>query len=256
MKIAIMQPYFFPYIGYFQLMNAVDEFVLYDNIQYTKKGWINRNRILANGKDSYITIPLRKDSDFLDIRDRYIAASWDTERKKVLNRISEAYRKAPCFDTVYPLLEGCMNFGETNLFAFILNSLHAIKRYLKIETPFVISSTLPIDHALKGDRKVIAICKERNADTYWNPIGGIQLYSRETFAAHGISLHFLKANEVPYNQFTNEFVPFLSIADVMMFNDRNSIIQMLPSYILHPPTTEGEGSGAEMNRAGGAELHL
>src|SRR4030042_5533275 len=98
MKIAIMQPYFLPYIGYFQLMNAVDEFVIYDNIEFSKKGWINRNRILVNGKDSYITIPLKKDSDYLDVRDRYLAETWSSEKIKMLKRIIGSYRKAPRFD--------------------------------------------------------------------------------------------------------------------------------------------------------------
>ena len=87
MKVGIMQPYFFPYIGYFQLMNAVDEFVVYDNIEFTKKGWINRNRILVNGKDAFITISLKKDSDYLDVRDRYLADSWSSDRVKMLNRM-------------------------------------------------------------------------------------------------------------------------------------------------------------------------
>src|SRR5689334_1147970 len=100
-----MQPYFFPYIGYFQLMNAVDEFVVYDNIEYTKKGWINRNRILEDGTDSYITIPLKKDSDYLDVRDRRLAESWPTEKRKMLNRIIQSYRKAPYFNSVYPMIE-------------------------------------------------------------------------------------------------------------------------------------------------------
>jgi hypothetical protein len=96
-KIAIMQPYFFPYIGYFQLINAVEEFVIYDNIEFTKKGWINRNRILVNGADSYISLPLKKDSDFLHVKDRFLADTWDQDRKKMLNRITESYRKAPFY---------------------------------------------------------------------------------------------------------------------------------------------------------------
>ena len=93
MRIAIMQPYLFPYIGYFQLMNAVDEFVIYDNIEFTKKGWINRNRILVNGRDSFITVPLKKDSDYLDVRDRYLADSWPSERVTILYRIKQSYRR-------------------------------------------------------------------------------------------------------------------------------------------------------------------
>jgi hypothetical protein len=111
-KIAIMQPYFFPYIGYFQLINAVDEFVVYDNIEYTKKGWINRNRILVNSQDAYITLPLKRDSDYLDIRERFLADSWSRESKVMLNRIAGAYRNAPNFRLVYPLIEKCILFDE------------------------------------------------------------------------------------------------------------------------------------------------
>ena len=230
MKLGIMQPYFFPYIGYFQLMNAVDEFVVYDNIEFTKKGWINRNRILVNGQDSFITLPLKKDSDYLDVRDRYLADSWPSERVKMLNRIKESYRKAPQFDSVYPVIEKSILFEESNLFKYILNSLNIVKAYEGIDTPLIISSTLAIDDTLKADKKVIAICKARNADTYVNPIGGIQLYIKDDFKNEGIDLHFLKANDFEYKQFDNEFVPWLSIIDVMMFNSREEIKEYLNSF--------------------------
>lgn len=227
-----MQPYFFPYIGYFQLMNVVDEFVVYDNIEFTKKGWINRNRILVNGRDSFITIPLKKDSDYLDVRDRYLADSWSSERVKMLNRIKASYRKAPLFEAVYPLVEKCICFEDANLFNFILNSLNQVKEYLDIQTSFIVSSTIPIDHALKADKKVQAICKARNADTYVNPIGGIQLYIKDEFKNEGIDLHFIKANDFDYKQSNNEFVPWLSIIDVMMFNSKETITKILTQYSL------------------------
>ncbi len=232
MKIGIMQPYFFPYIGYFQLMNTVDEFVVYDNIEFTKKGWINRNRILVNGQDSFITIPLRKDSDYLDVRDRCLADSWPSERVKMLNRIKESYRKAPQFEAVYPIVEKCICFKDKNLFNFILYSLNQVKEYLAIRTSLIVSSTIPIDHALKADKKVIAMCKERNADTYVNPIGGIQLYTRDEFKNEGIDLHFLEANDFEYKQFNNEFVSWLSIIDVMFFNSKEAIAEILTKYSL------------------------
>jgi hypothetical protein len=108
MKIGIMQPYFFPYIGYFQLINYVDEFVIYDNIKYTKKGWINRNRILVNGKDVYISLPLKKDKDSLNVDERFLSDIWIMERKKMLNRIKESYKKAPNFHQVFPIIEECV----------------------------------------------------------------------------------------------------------------------------------------------------
>lgn len=224
-----MQPYLFPYIGYYQLMNAVDEFVIYDNIQFSKKGWINRNRILVNGVDAYITLPLKKDSDYLDVKDRYLSDEWPTERKKLLNRITESYRKAPQFATVFPIIENIILSDEKNLFQFIFNSLTIIKEYLEIKTTLVVSSTIPIDHQLKAEKKVIALCKARQADTYINPIGGVELYSKEEFKNEGLELQFLKANNITYPQFKNEFVPFLSIVDVMMFNTKEEVQQHLQS---------------------------
>jgi hypothetical protein len=232
MKVAIMQPYFFPYIGYFQLMNVVEEFVVYDNIEFSKKGWINRNRILVNGKDAYITLPLKKDSDYLDIKDRYLAEVWESERKKILNRITESYRRAPHFNQAYPVIEKCILLEENNLFKFILHSLEAVKVYLNIQTSLVISSTIPIDHALKADKKVIALCKERKAEHYINPIGGVGLYNKEDFKNESIDLKFLKASEHQYPQLNNEFVPWLSIIDVMMFNSRDQLNQLLENYSL------------------------
>lgn len=232
MKLAIMQPYFFPYIGYFQLMNAVDEFVVYDNIEFSRKGWVNRNRILVNGKDELITIPLRKDSDFLNIKERYLAGTWPSERKKMLNRIFESYRKAPYFNSAFSSIEKCLLFEETNLFLFLFNSLKLIKEHLEIQTPLVVSSTIPIDHSLKGQGKVISICKERRTNTYLNPIGGTELYKKAEFKNEGIEVYFLMTNEFSYKQFGNEFISFLSIIDVMMFNSKEEIREMFDRFTL------------------------
>ena len=230
MKLAIMQPYFFPYIGYFQLINAVDEFVVYDNIKYTKKGWINRNRILVDGKDSYLTIPIKKDSDYLDVKDRYLAESWLFEKNKILNRVSASYRKAPYFPMVFPVIEECILFEERNLFKFILHTLYQVVKYLKIVTPLLTSSSIVINHELKAENKVIAICKARNAEEYLNPIGGVGLYTKEYFKKEGIDLNFLKTNDFAYKQFNNDFVPLLSIIDVMMFNSKKEITDYLNSF--------------------------
>lgn len=227
MKLAIMQPYLFPYIGYFQLMNRADEFIIYNNIQFSKKGWINRNRILLNGKDTYITFPLKKDSDYLDIKDRYLADSWTSDRKKMLNKITEAYNKAPYFSTAYPVIEKLILFEESNLFRFIFNSLSLLKDFLSIKKPLIISSTIAIDHTLKSEDKIIELCKAREATEYINPIGGLDLYKKEKFKANGIDLHFMKTENIIYPQYGNNFVPFLSIIDVMMFNSKDKIQQYL-----------------------------
>jgi len=222
MKLAIMQPYLFPYIGYFQL-------IIYDNIQFTKKGWINRNRILVNGADTYITLPLKKDSDYLNIKDRFLSDDWSIERKKILNRITESYRKAPQFNFVYPIIESILMYEERNLFSFIFNSIKEIKQYLDIKTPLIISSSIPINHNLKAGNKVIELCKARKATIYINPIGGVELYSKEDFKNDGLELQFLKANNITYPQFKNDFVPFLSIIDVMMFNNKQTVTEYITS---------------------------
>jgi hypothetical protein len=226
-SLAIMQPYFFPYIGYFQLINAADLFIAYDNIKYTKKGWINRNRILQDGKDVVFSIPLRKDSDSLDIRNREISA--DFKKAKLLNQIREAYRRAPYFERTFPLVERIVLERETNLFQFILNSIKEVCERLAIRTEIVVSSSLRIDHSLTGKTKVVALCKHVGADVYLNTIGGQDLYSKDDFGTHGISLKFLKMKSFEYKQLDNEFVPWLSIIDVMMFNSPDAIKECLDS---------------------------
>ena len=227
MKLAIMQPYFFPYIGYFQLINAADKFVVYDNIQFTKKGWINRNRILVNGAAEYISLPLSKGSDYLNVDQRKLAGTFKTERIKLLRRINESYRKAPQFDSIYPLIESVINAEEENLFGFIYQSLQAVCQFLDIKTEFIISSTLPIDHQLRSQDKVIAICDALGANQYINTIGGKELYSKEIFQQYNIELNFIQSGTVEYPQFTNKFVPCLSIIDVMMFNSKEKVKEYL-----------------------------
>jgi len=221
-----------PYIGYFQLINSVDTFVVYDNIEYTKKGWINRNRILVNGKDEYITLPLKNDSDFLHVNERYLAESFHKEKIKILRKIKESYRKAPYFSEVYNLIEEILNYNDHNLFQFIFNSINKICNYLEIRTKLIISSNVNINHHLKSQDKVIAICKELKANVYINPIGGIELYSKNEFNNEGLNLKFLKSNEIQYNQFQNNFVPFLSILDLMVFISPDKLKKVLTNYDL------------------------
>ena len=227
-----MQPYFLPYIGYFQLIKSVDEFILYDNIQYTKKGWINRNRILVNGSDRLITLPVKKDSDYLNVVDREISDTWNTDKKSLLNLIKSSYSKALYFRETYELLEECLAVERTNLFEFIHQTLLKINRYVEIETPITISSTISIDHSLKSEEKVLSLCKAVGATMYINAIGGQHLYSKDRFAAHKIQLQFIKSDTIQYSQFNSNFIPWLSIVDVLMFNSKQDIIRYLNSYTL------------------------
>jgi hypothetical protein len=216
MKIGIMQPYFFPYIGYFQLIKSVDVFVVYDNIKYTKKGWINRNRMLLNGKEVMFSLPLKKDSDSLDIRERELAA--DFNRDKLLNQIKGAYRRAPYFDQIFPLIESIVKYDDTNLFGFLHNSIIAICKHLLVDTEIRVSSGIDVDHCLKNQDRVLALCEALGASSYVNAIGGMALYSKEVFRERGVELKFIKPKLFTYPQFGNEFVPWLSIIDVLMLN--------------------------------------
>ena len=216
MIVGIMQPYFLPYIGYFQLISAVDQFVVYDNIKYTKKGWINRNRMLLNDKDVMFSLPLKKDSDFLNIVDRELSVEFD--RGKLLNQFKGAYCRAPYFSECLALLERVLGFEENNLFRFIFHSLSEICAHLNVSTELVISSTVEIGNDLRGQDKVIALCTSLQARTYVNSIGGIDLYSPDDFNESGVDLKFIKTKSFEYKQFGKPFVPLLSIIDLLMFN--------------------------------------
>jgi len=224
MKIAVMQPYFFPYIGYFQLMASVDRFVLFDNVQYIRQGWINRNRILLNGKPSVITLPLKKDSRFKHINSRQISDTFS--HTKLLNQLREAYRHAPYQEEVLPLVEKILNRKSENLFDYLLHSLNVLRDALTLNCEILISSDIPINHDLRAQDKILAICKELDAHTYINLPGGRALYDVEAFEQHGVSLCFLQPETFHYQQLTDEFVPWLSIIDVMMFNHREVVSRL------------------------------
>lgn len=231
MKLAIKQPYFLPYIGYWQVIKSVDLFVIYDNIQYTKKSWINRNRMLMNSSDFLFSIPIKKDSDYKDIVAREVSAMFD--RKKNLSQIRTSYSKAPYFTQVYPILESIFNYNETNLFIYIYNSIKVLCDYLGISTKLIISSQLNIDHTvLRKQDKVLGICNSLNADTYYDSVGAQELYSKDNFLDKGIELKFLKSGLVEYKQFNNDFIPWLSIIDVLMFNSVEEVKDMLDRYEL------------------------
>ncbi len=221
MRLAIMQPYFFPYIGYFQLIAAVDVFIVYDNIKYTKKGWINRNRMLQNGKDVLFSLPLKGDSDNLHICERELSA--DFSRDKLLNQLSGAYRRAPYFAETFPLIEQIVRNNEANLFRFLHHSIIKTCAHLGIATQIRISSGMAIDHDLTNQDKVLALCVASGADTYVNAIGGTGLYAKEAFQEKGIDLKFIRSKPFEYVQFGEPFVPWLSIIDVMMFNPLETI---------------------------------
>jgi WbqC-like protein family len=210
-----MQPYFLPYIGYFQLLEHCDMFVLYDDIEYTKRGWINRNRILVSGSPHTITLPLRRASDFLDVRDREIASEYSG--KKMLAAFEQSYRRAPYWTRCKPMLEEILHFPNHNLFDFVEHSILVTAACVGIATDVVVSSTLGIDRSLRGEERVLATCAAMGATEYVNPIGGLSLYRESEFAERGISLSFLQARLSPYPQYLSPYVEALSIVDTMMF---------------------------------------
>ena len=227
-----MQPYIFPYIGYWQLINAVDTFVVYDNIQYSKKGWFNRNNILLNNKKTIFTIPLKKDSDSLDVVDRVLADSSYKQILKILAQIKSSYRKTPYFNEVFPIIEDVLLNKEANLFKYLYYSILKICDYLEITTKIIISSDINIDHSLKSQYKVIALNKALESTQYINPIGGIELYNTDSFKKEKIELKFLESDIPQYQQFSGDFIPYLSIIDIMMFNSKSEIKEMLEKFTL------------------------
>ena len=232
-SLAVMQPYFFPYLGYFQLINAANVFVIYDNVEFTKKGWFHRNRLVFNGKIDYFTINIAKDSDFLDVVERKISSHFfEKEMPKILRKIRQNYHKAPYFNNVYPLIEEIFQFKERNLFKFLFNSLLKIIKYLEIDTEIIISSELPVNHKLKNKWRLFEMAEYLNANEYINPLGGHDLYDKSDFKASDIDLYFLNPTLEPYQQFNKEFVPGLSIIDVLMFNSKEETRKLLDNYEL------------------------
>lgn len=224
MKIAVMQPYFLPYIGYFQLMSAVDRFIVFDNVQYVRQGWINRNRILQHNQPGIITLPLAKDSRFLAINGRHLSESFI--REDLLNQFLEAYRHAPYFHTIFPVVEKIVNCSCDNLSAYLCYSLDVLRQLLSLECEMTLASDVDIDHKLRAQDKILSICSALGANTYINLPGGRELYDSESFQLQDVNLQFIQPKNFCYPQFGSEFVPWLSIIDVLMFNSKNEVINL------------------------------
>lgn len=231
MIVTIMQPYLFPYIGYFQLLECSDVFVVGDDVQYIKGGWINRNRILVNQEPSWLTVPVQGGSGYLPINQRSYAEDQDT-RDKLLRRIECAYRKAPYFRDIYPIIADIMNFGSNNVSEFNTNAIRRLKDLLKIQCQILLSSELEKNNALKCQDRVIDINRCLGSCHYVNPIGGVSLYQEQDFVEYGIELSFLRPDSIQYHQFTEPFTPFLSIIDVLMFCPLDEIRRFLKQYRL------------------------
>ena len=255
MKLAIMQPYFMPYIGYFQAINAVDKYILYDNLNFIKDAWVNRNRLLlCNGNVSTFSVPIIAKSSNTKIVDIRIDNSqkWG---EKLLKTIFLNYKKVSDFDEIFPLLETILSRKYDFLSELNVLSIKTIAEFLSIGTVIEYDNSKYIsleDNLLLVDQqnyspfqylektqpikkvaRVIAICKAEGATSFINAIGGQSLYSQEEFAKYGIDLKFVQTDlDLKYNQFSHEFVSNLSIIDVLMHNGKEGTKQLLNAYKL------------------------
>lgn len=228
MKLGIMQPYFLPYIGYWQLMNAVDEYVVYDDVNYIKGGWINRNYLLLHGKPHLFTLPLLSASSFARICEISMAPIPD----KLFKTIEQAYGKAPYYGPTCDLLKKIFRFPSNNLSQFLFNSIQTVASFLGMKTKFHLASSMDISHEVHAQERVLLICSMLHASEYYNAIGGQELYSREVFCQADIRLRFLQPNPIEYPQSSGPFIPNLSILDVLMFNPVENVKHMLLKYVL------------------------
>lgn len=227
MKLGIMQPYFMPYIGYFQLMKAVDKYVVYDDVNYIKGGWANRNHILINGEKEMFTVTLQKASPNKLFNEIVIGDDF----KKLMKTLQMNYSRAINFDQTMVLMERIISFPNKQLAVFIANSFREILSYLSVETEILMSSEISKDNSLRGKDKIIQICEILGADTYYNAVGGKNLYDQEEFREHGITLNFVDSLPQVYSQLhTREFVSGLSMIDVLMNNTKDKVNSLLESY--------------------------
>lgn len=232
MRLGIMQPYFFPYIGYWQLIESVDKYVVYDDVNYIKGGWINRNQILFNGKKQYFGIRLCHASPNKLINEINILDD-PIYRHKMIRSLENVYKNAPVFNRCMSVLESILLSKETNLALFLYNQIKVICEYLHIDTSIILSSQIKKDNHLRGQDKVIHMCKIVGADKYYNAIGGKNLYQKDIFDKNNIKLYFLKTHPIKYKQYKQKnFIDNLSIIDIMMNLEVNEIEQLMKGYDL------------------------
>jgi hypothetical protein len=237
MKIlAVMQPYLFPYMGYWQLIRAVDRFVIYDDVNYIKGGWVNRNRILINGQPSYITVPLQQSSQNKRICDLSLDSSlvW---RNKLVKAIEISYRRAPFFSEFFPVTEQLIRYEESNLAGYLANQLKVLCHLMGIDTEFVLSSRSYGNSDLSAQARVMDICQRESASIYINSPGGKALYDAQSFHAAGVGLRFIAMRPIPYKQRHPGFIPYLSIIDALMEVGPSGIAHHLDAYDLVNPHT-------------------
>lgn len=228
MKLGIMQPYFMPYIGYWQLINAVDKYVIFDDVNFIKRGWVNRNNILINGEKNMFSISLKDASQNKYFNEIYVCDDFVKFRKTLVS----AYSKAPYFKEIIKLMDSIFVYEDKLLSRFIGNSIKIVLDYLGVSTELIYSSDIVKNNDLKGQEKILNICNILGASQYYNAIGGQDLYSKNIFTMNNISLSFLEPHLLEYKQFGNDFISGLSMIDVLMFNSKDDINLMLNKYNL------------------------
>lgn len=232
MKIGLMQPYLFPYVGYFQLISMCDRFVVHDDVQYIRQGWINRNQIILHNRKFLFVFSVKHDDYSKNINERFYTDSFESESKKFLRNIDQSYSNAPYFADVRVLLADVLASPERNVARLNTLSIRQTCQYLGIDTEILVSSEMKFEKSLAGECRVIAINKKLGSTHYINPIGGVELYSKVRFQENGMQLSFLKPRLSPYKQSTPKFLPGLSIIDVLMNCPRESMREMLGDYEL------------------------
>ena len=233
MKIAIMQPYLFPYFGYFQLINSVDKFIIYDDVNFIKQGWINRNRILINGVVSYFTIPVKDISSFNKINNTFVC-DFPRFKKKFIKQIEQNYCKSENFDVGIQYVKNVLEYDGEYISELAIRSVLELTKTIGLERKFFTSSkTFKNKESLERADRIISIVKELGATDYINSEGGKQLYKKEQFKEYDVNLHFLKPQLLSYPQIHNDtFQPGLSIIDVIMNNSIKKVSDLITHYQL------------------------
>lgn len=229
-----MQPYLFPYLGYFQLIARSDRFVFLDDVQYIKRGWANRNRILFNGQPRWIRIPVESAPRHESFAQRRYIIDARVQRK-ILGSLWHAYRSAPHFERIYSLVKDILEFEDWSVSQFNIYQIRKILQEIGIKQPTACSSEQPQTRNKRGQDRILALCKAMDGDAYINLVGGINLYSYARFEDSGIELKFLIPRIKPYRQSGNEFVPDLSIIDVLMWCSVSEVREKLREYRLVSP---------------------
>ena len=223
-----MQPYFFPYLGYFQLIASVEKFIVYDDVAFIKQGWINRNRILVDGSAHTFSIPIDDLSSFRLIKDTEVNGRlFPKWKSKFLKTIDMEYRKAPHFEAARSMIERAVSVESKSIARMAVESILEVSSYLGLTTRMILSSRGYKNEFLKGRERVIDICKKESAESYINVPGGMELYTKEDFEREGIELKFIKPVLKPYSQFGKDFCPGLSMIDVLMFNSPETCRQLV-----------------------------